>query len=76
MMELQMMNIWTFFKKEYQVEDMNPPQQKGDQVDNIKIPMKGGVMMRLTSMMDDSDDEGPTLVMDDSMVWQEITLCS
>ena len=54
-MELQIMK-WTFFEKEYQVEDMNPSQTKGDQVDNMKIPKKGGVMMRLTSMMDDSDD--------------------
>ena len=56
MMELHMMKIWTFFKKEDQVEDMNPPQTKGEQVDNMKLPRKGGVMMRLTSMMDDSDD--------------------
>ena len=31
------------------------PQKKGELVDNIKLPRKGGVMMRLTSMMDDSD---------------------
>ena len=24
----------------------------------MKLPRKGGVMMRLTSMMDDSDDDG------------------
>ena len=39
---------------------MNPPRKKGEQVDNIKLTKKGGVMMRLTSMMDDSDDEGMT----------------
>ena len=59
-MGLQMMKIWTFFKKEYQVEDMNPPQTKGEQVYNIKLPRKGGLIMRLTSMMDDSDDKGLT----------------
>ena len=57
MMRLQMMKIWTFFKKEYQVEDMNPAQTKGEQVDNMELPRKGGVMMRLTLMMDDCDDE-------------------
>ena len=56
-MVLQMMKIWTFFEKEYQVEDMNPPQTKGEQVDNMKIPKKGGVMMRLTLMMDENDDD-------------------
>ena len=56
-MELQMMKIWTFFKKEYQVENMNPPQKKGKQVDNMELPKKGGVMMRLTLMMDDSEDD-------------------
>ena len=35
---------------------MNPPQKKGEQVDDMKLPRKGGVMMRLTSMMDDIDD--------------------
>ena len=54
------LKIWTFLRKEYQVEDMNPPRTKGEQVDNIKLPKKGGVMMRLTSMMDYSDDEGLT----------------
>ena len=39
---------------------MNPIQTKGEQADNIKIPRKGGVIMRLTSMMYDSDDESPT----------------
>ena len=37
---------------------MNPPRKKGEQVDNMKLPRKGGVMMRLTLIMDDSDDEG------------------
>ena len=55
-MGLQMMKEWTFFEKEDQVEDMNPPQEKGQQVDNMKIPRKWGVMMRMTSMMDDNDD--------------------
>ena len=57
-MELQMMKIWTFFEKEYHVEDMNPPQAKGEQVNNMELPRKEGVMIRLISMMDDSDDEG------------------
>ena len=57
-MGLHMMKIWTFFKKEDQVEDLNPPWIKGGQVDNMELPKKGGVMMRLTSMMDDNDDEG------------------
>ena len=39
-MELHMMK-WTFFEKEYQVEDMKPPRKKGEQVDNIKLPRKG-----------------------------------
>ena len=52
-MELQMMKIWTFFEKEDQVEDMKPPQTKGERVDKIKLPRKGGVMMRLTSIMDE-----------------------
>ena len=55
-MGLQMMNKWTFFKKEDQVQDTNPPRTKGEQVDYMELPRKGGVMMRLTSMMDDSDD--------------------
>ena len=59
-MGLQMMKIWTFFEKEDQVKDMNPPWTKGEQVDNMKLPKKGGVMMRLTLMMDDSDDKGTT----------------
>ena len=58
MMELHMMKIWTFFEKEYQVEGMNPHQIKGEQVDNMELPGKEGVMIRLISMMDDSDDEG------------------
>ena len=37
---------------------MNSPSTKGEQVDNMKLPKKGGVMMRLTSMMDDNDDDG------------------
>ena len=37
---------------------MNPPRKKGDKVDNMKLPRKGGVMMILALMMDDSDDEG------------------
>ena len=59
-MELQMMKIWTFFEKEDRVKYMNPPRTKGEKVDNIKLPRKGGVMMRLTSMMNDNDDEGLT----------------
>ena len=55
MMELHMMKIWTFYEKEDQVKDMNPAWTKGEKVDNIKIPRKGGVMMILTSMMDDSE---------------------
>ena len=39
---------------------MNPPRTKREQADNMKIPRKGGVMMRITLMMDDSDDEGLT----------------
>ena len=68
MMELQMMKIWTFFEKEDQVEYMNPPRTKGEKVENIKIPRKGGVMMRLTFMMDDNDDEGPNSGVDDSIL--------
>ena len=56
-MGVQMMKIWTFFEKEYQVEDMNPPWRKGEQVDNMELPKKGGVNMKLTSMMDDNDDD-------------------
>ena len=41
---------------------MNTPRTKGEQVDNMKLPRKGGVMMRLTSIMDGSDD-GMTLCM-------------
>ena len=36
---------------------MKPPQTKGEQFDNIYPPRKGGVMMRLTLMMDESDDD-------------------
>ena len=43
-------------EKEDQIEDMNPPWTKGEQVDNMKLPRKGRVMMRLTSIMDDNDD--------------------
>ena len=35
---------------------MNPPRTKGEKVNDMKLPRKGGVMMRLTSIMDDSDD--------------------
>ena len=59
-MELQMMKICTLFEKEDQVEDMNPPQTKEEQVDNMELPKKGGVIMILTSMMDDSDNKGLT----------------
>ena len=37
--------IWTLLKKEEKVEDINPPQTKGEKVDNMKLPKKGGVMM-------------------------------
>ena len=47
--------IWTLFGKEEQVEDMNPPQKKGEQVDDIDPPRKWGVMIRLSSIMDDSE---------------------
>ena len=43
---------------------MNPPRTKGEQVDDMKLPRKGGVMLRLTSMMDDNDD-GLTFFLDD-----------
>ena len=43
-------------KKEDYFGDMNPPPTKGEQVDDMKLPRKGGVMMRLTLMMDDGDD--------------------
>ena len=49
------MKLWNILGKEEQVEDMNPPRTKGEQVDNIKLPRKEGVIMRLTSMTDDSD---------------------
>ena len=57
MMELQMMMIWTFFEKEDQVKDMNPPRPNREQVDNMELARKWGVMMRLTSTMDASDDD-------------------
>ena len=53
MIGIQMMMIWTFLV-------MNPPRRKEEQVDNVELPRKGGVMVRLTSMMDDSDDDGLT----------------
>ena len=62
MMELHMMKNWNFFEKEYQIEDMNPPQTKGEHVDNMVLPRKGGVMIRMTSMMDDSGDDGLTFI--------------
>ena len=43
--------ILTLLRKEYQVEDMNPPWTKGEKVDNTDPPRKGRVMTRLTSMM-------------------------
>ena len=61
-MGLQMMKIWTFFEKEDQVKDMNSPRTKGEQADNMELPRKGGLMMILTSMMDDSDDDGLTFI--------------
>ena len=61
-MGLHMMKIWTFLEKEYQIEDKNPPRKKGEKVDNMELPRKGGVMMRLTLMMDDSDDDGITFI--------------
>ena len=78
-MELQMMKIWTFLKKEDQVENMNPPWIKGEQVDNMELPRKGGVMMRLTSIMDDSDDYGLTFICGQQyplLRMVGITLCS
>ena len=66
-MVLQMMKIWTFFENEEQVEVMDSPQKgktgrrhepssdKGEQVDNMDPPSKGGVVMRLISMMYASD---------------------
>ena len=42
--------IWTLLEKEEQVEDMNPPRTKGDWVDDMDPPWKGGVMMRLSLM--------------------------
>ena len=62
MMILQMMKIWTFFEKEYQAEYMNPPRKKVEQVDSKEHPRKGGVMMILTSMIDESDDNGITII--------------
>ena len=47
-MVLQMMNIWILLEKEEHDEDMNPPQTKWEQVDNMDPPRKGGVMITLT----------------------------
>ena len=47
---------WTLFEKEDQVEEMKFPRVKEKQVDNMKLPRKVGLMLGLTSMMDDSDD--------------------
>ena len=56
------MKIWTLFGKEEQVEDMDspqkgrigrrydPPQTKGEHVDDVDPPKKWGVMIRLSSM--------------------------
>ena len=41
------MKIWTILEKEEQVREMNPPRTKGEQVDDMKLPRKGEVMMRL-----------------------------
>ena len=74
-----MMKEWTFFVKEDQIEDMNPPQTKGEQVDDMKLPRKGGVMMRLTSMMDHNDDDGLTFICGRQyplLRMEGITLCS
>ena len=46
-----MSKIWTLLSQEEQVEDMNPPRTKGEKVDSMDPPKKGGVMMRLASMM-------------------------
>ena len=51
------LKIWTILEKEEQVDTMNPPQTKGEQFHNMNPPEKWRVMMRLTSMMDDSDDD-------------------
>ena len=45
------MKLWTLLEKDEQVEDMKVPCTKGKKVDNMDPPWKGGVMMRLTSMM-------------------------
>ena len=37
---------------------MNPSQKKWEQADNMYPPSKGGVILRLTSMMDGNDDDG------------------
>ena len=72
-MGLHMMKIWTFFEKEDQVEEMNLPRTLGEQVENMKLPRKWGVIMRLTLMMDDSD-EGLTLCMQSIFALQTILL--
>ena len=36
--------------------NVGPSSKKEDRVGDMKLPTKGGVMMRLTSMMDDNDD--------------------
>ena len=49
---------------------MNPPRVKGEQVDNMELPRKGGVMMRLTLMMDEinNDDKVQHSFVDDSIL--------
>ena len=61
--------IWTPLRKEEQVKDMNPPRTKGEQVDNMDPPRKGGVIMRLTSMMGMTDaDKVRHSLVDDSIL--------
>ena len=68
-MGLKMMNKWTFFEKEDQVKDMNPPRPNREQVDNMELARKWGVMMGLASIMDDSDDDKVRhLFVDDSIL--------
>ena len=46
-----MLKIWTLLEKEEQVKVMNPPQTKGEQVDDMDPPWKGEVMIRLSLIM-------------------------
>ena len=49
------MKIWTLLRKEEQDNDKNPPQKKGEHVDDMNPPRIWGVMIILSSMTNDSE---------------------